>query len=712
MLNFIMRYAQQLQLNKRNDLLDPDPFYIFLTGGAGVGKSFLTKLITEYMKKTLKTPGQNMDEHPPVIVTASTGKAAINVDGTTLHSAFQLPVREGCFYNTKLGKEKKEYFQRKYINLKALLVDEISLIAKQTFDDLNVNMREIFDEDGSLNLDFGGKSMLVIGDFLQLPASTMIFQKLTPTDAWYLFKFHELKEVVRQISDPGFAELLNRVRVGEHTDSDVESIYELENTDVSDWAENHLRSYMTNYLVNERNKEVMNSATNTIFMINAVDGRADGHTGAFPYILSDDLDLRLTGQMKKCLKLWVGARVILTDNLDVEDKLCNGSEGTVKYIHIRTTISSANDGGTIYIKFDNEKSGDKRKSNSVPEELRECVPITVKGKRFAYAPKSQRKGQKTAIQCERKQFPIVLAHAITIHKTQGSTQDYMTGDLDTTTQGGKRPCPISKGLVYTLISRARSRDKIRILNFHPDKIKHNDKALEEMERMRKDSPFEFLHPLEKLQGNTICLNNIRGWQAHIAHFLSDKIFTKHSSVLCFTETKIRGSPVSDISEHLTGWQSIHHPTAPHGLAICYDESKVIIDTINMPDRPFTSQMEFMSVLMSIDGEQVLVLLVYRPETNQQQVRLFIQELTLQLEELHVQDYNTILLGDFNLDQMLNNNIELFHDICTRYMFTQRSNYSTHIYGGILDLVFHNKKKEPVEWIPSPYSDHFVLAIDV
>ena len=100
------------------------------------------------------------------------------------------------------------------------------------------------------------------------------------------------------------------------------------------------------------------------------------------------------------------------------------------------------------------------------------------------------------------------------------------------------------------------------------------------------------------------------------------------------------------------------------------------------------------------------------ETNQQQVKLFIQELTLQLEELHVQEYNTVLLGDFNLDQMLNSNIELFHDICTRYMFTQRSNYSTHIYGGILDLVFHNKKQEPVEWIPSPYSDHFVLTIDV
>ena len=65
--------------------------------------------------------------------------------------------------------------------------------------------------------------------------------------------------------------------------------------------------------------------------------------------------------MKKILKLWVGARVQLTDNLDVEDKLCNCSEGTVKYVRISTSTNSAKDGGTIYAQFDNEKSGNKRK---------------------------------------------------------------------------------------------------------------------------------------------------------------------------------------------------------------------------------------------------------------------------------------------------------------------------------------------------------------
>ena len=102
-------------------------------------------------------------------------------------------------------------------------------------------------------------------------------------------------------------------------------------TNISHWPENHFRSYMTNHLVGKRNKEVMNNATNTIFTIYAVDRRADGHTGAFHYNLSDDIDITKTGNLNKILKLWVGSSVQLTDNLDVEDKLCNGSEGTEIY---------------------------------------------------------------------------------------------------------------------------------------------------------------------------------------------------------------------------------------------------------------------------------------------------------------------------------------------------------------------------------------------
>ena len=277
----------------------------------------------------------------------------------------------------------------------------------------------------------------------------------------------------------------------------------------------------------------------------------------------------------------------------------------------------------------------------------------------------------------------------------------------------KVPRKILKGSAYTALSPGTKRDAIRVLNFNKDLIIHNEEALVEMQRLRDDSLFIFNHPLQHMQGKKICLNNIRGWQAHISHFLSNDNFTRYSSVLCFTETKIRGSALSDISQYQTGWKSIHHPTAPHGLAICYDVSNVVIHSINFPTRHFSSNMELMSVLMSIEGEQVLIVLLYRPPiTCQQQIHNFVDELTFQLQELQVNQYNTILLGDFNLDQMHDPFIDLFHHIRTLFSFTQRSLYSTHIHGGILDLVFHNHREEPVEWIPSPYSDHFILIVDI
>ena len=75
--------------HKENDDIEPDPFHIFLNGGAAVSKTFLVDVIIEYLKKTLLFPGQNSDEQPSIAITASTGKAACNIIGTTVHTGFQ-----------------------------------------------------------------------------------------------------------------------------------------------------------------------------------------------------------------------------------------------------------------------------------------------------------------------------------------------------------------------------------------------------------------------------------------------------------------------------------------------------------------------------------------------------------------------------------------------------------------------------------------------
>ena len=73
-------YVAQMKWGMKYDEIETDPFHIFLSGGAGVGKTFLVNVISEYLKKTLVLPGQNSDEEPSIAVTASTEKPACNIN--------------------------------------------------------------------------------------------------------------------------------------------------------------------------------------------------------------------------------------------------------------------------------------------------------------------------------------------------------------------------------------------------------------------------------------------------------------------------------------------------------------------------------------------------------------------------------------------------------------------------------------------------------
>ena len=83
---------------------------------------------------------------------------------------------------------------------------------------------------------------------------------------------------------------------------------------------------------------------------------------------------------------------------------------------------------------------------------------------------------------------------------------------------------------------------------------------------------------------------------------------------------------------------------------------------------------------------------------------------MQLDNLSTSKYRTIALGGFNIDQLLEENVAAFKPIISRFHFQQRSCYSTHINGRILDLVLDDEKTDSVNWISSPYGDHFVIYL--
>ena len=105
---------------------------------------------------------------------------------------------------------------------------------------------------------------------------------------------------------------------------------------------------------------------------------------------------------------------MLTDNVSISDRIIKGSIGTVNYIDHKSQNPLLS---TIYVKLDDSKAGNSLKDRRLQNELKECVPITALTKRFPF-----KKG-KTTVMVERKQFPAILGHAITVHKSQGSTLD-------------------------------------------------------------------------------------------------------------------------------------------------------------------------------------------------------------------------------------------------------------------------------------------------
>ena len=128
-----------------------------------------------------------------------------------------------------------------------------------------------------------------------------------------------------------------------------------------------------------------------------------------------------------------------------------------------------------------------------------------------------------------------------------------------------------------------------------------------MERLRRDCVFSWMHPILENKRNKICLLNIVSWNLHISHVLSDKYYMNHSSILCFTETHTNNTNFQKIEEYHHDWKSIHHPSAEHGLAICYNKRTVVIEK----EYPQISSLEMLPVLMNVDDEIILVVLVYR-----------------------------------------------------------------------------------------------------
>ena len=150
----------------------------FVSGPGGVGKSYLIKCIRIMINRKY----DDGDVNTRVIVTASTGVAAANIDGLTIHQILQLDCQQSGYLNSKpLSEKKKQELRTLFAFVRYIIIDEISMIGYKTLLNINARLNSIFCTPNEIY--FGGINVLFVGDLYQLPPvmQTMVFDS-----AWHI----------------------------------------------------------------------------------------------------------------------------------------------------------------------------------------------------------------------------------------------------------------------------------------------------------------------------------------------------------------------------------------------------------------------------------------------------------------------------------------------------------------------------------------------
>jgi ATP-dependent DNA helicase PIF1 len=419
--------GSRITLSQQQQSVYDDAVYnganIFITGCGGTGKSVLVKHIVQGL--TDKYGG----EKDRVAVTASTGRAAFNISGCTLHS----------FAGIGLGAEDVDVLKRRvsfnssasarWKRTKVLIVDEVSMISATLFDKVEEIARHL----ASSTLPFGGIQLILVGDLLQLPpvgnrsSVPRAFQAVSWSSCRLTYVM--LKTIYRQ-KDTEFAKTLACIRVG-HTGSPVKEVMAKVCRPVH-YPEGLLpvNLYATRARADEYNSRELDKLATELHTFTAIDkGRNKNPLENCP------------APSKVALK--VGAQVMLIRNLTKE--LVNGSLGEViGFADQQNSRSGANQGTGITVLVRFKLSTGRMYTRPIHAEKWETM-----------MPNGN-------VQCSRHQVPLILAWAMTIHKAQGHTIDRLRVDLEGVFESGQ---------TYTALSRAVGVDTLEVVNYSPSTVK-------------------------------------------------------------------------------------------------------------------------------------------------------------------------------------------------------------------------------------------------
>ena len=339
---------------------------------------------------------------------------------------------------------------------------------------------------------FGNVSIMAVGDFFQLGPvmGTHLYREQLVTDLWNNHFTHiELTKIMRQ-KNKEFAETLNRLRKhrkGDNLYERDEILLRQRETDEGELTQD-LHIFSTNTAVEVHNITMLNKTCTDIVQIQAQDTQRDPNTGNVTKKRSPQ-----TFDKQTCLSrtLIVGpsARVMLIKNIDLSDGLVNGVFGTVCKITFQGNVQFPK---TILVNFDNDKIGRKLRSRSLclEPQFQQATPID------AVEDKAMTGGS-------RRQFPLRLAWACTIHKVQGLTLERAVVSLKDI---------FAAGQAYVALSRVTCEENLSIQHYTAKAFyskRDIDIALQKME------PFIATPPAEITSTLKIFLHNIQGLCQHM-----------------------------------------------------------------------------------------------------------------------------------------------------------------------------------------------------
>ncbi|CAH2310452.1 ATP-dependent DNA helicase PIF1 [Pelobates cultripes] len=365
--------------------------------------------------------------------TASTGVAACHIGGTTLHAFAGIGSGKAPL-DQCIELAKRPGVRQHWTSCQHLIIDEVSMVEGELFDKLEAVARAVRGKDEP----FGGIQLIVCGDFLQLPPVTLAssqtkfcFQAKTWRKCIDLTM--ELTEVRRQ-TDKDFISLLQEVRLGRCTEEVTRRLILTSNHKIERDG-----ILATRLCTHKDDVELMNERRLQQLPGDMIGFEALDSDPALIKTINSQCPVGEKIQLKK------GAQVMLAKNLDVSRGLVNGARGVV-------------------IGF--EGSG-----KPVPKVRFLCgVTELVKAERFVF------KGH-GGIYISRQQLPLKLAWAISIHKSQGMSLDCVEISLARVFESGQ---------AYVALSRARSLEGLRVLDFDPNVVKANPYVLQFYSRLQKE----------------------------------------------------------------------------------------------------------------------------------------------------------------------------------------------------------------------------------